>query len=759
MNIKKSFVVIGAGELQIPLIQAAKSLDLHVIATDANPNAIGFSYADNSIIASTLDVQESLDKLIEYTVSTPCNIAGVATAGTDASQTVAKIAEHFSLPGHHMQAAINASNKAKMRIALQKENVPIPKYKIITNIDEAIEFFNMIQAPCVLKPTTNMGARGISLVNSLEELEQAFLLAQENNHTTIELLIEEYIDAHELSIDALVHNGMITITGIADRIIEYSPYFVETGHILPSSLSDEWIKRAVLTFRDAIKALGLTQGAAKADLKISKTNTWIIEVAARLSGGFMSSHTFPFATGIPLHEYMVRIALGEQLPELIPTKNLISVERSIVLPPGIIKKISIPENISQQQYIKYFSFRAKEGDIISPPKNNLDKQGNIIATAPTRELALRAINKALDTLKIEVDDTRDYSYILTQSNKNAKILLKSTCNVCRECDGLWCRGQIPGVGGIGTGEGFIQAYQRFRHIKLMPNYINETKNANTNIKLFNKELSMPVLTAPIGGAGINYNHAISELEFQRAFIKGAKQAGSLAFVPDPASDELFPDIAQSILENFGHAIVICKPRKNLEDIKKRYHIAMEAGVVGFGTDIDGIGLKTFTAQSTCTKNKVELSELANSYELPFVVKGVLSVQDALNAVEIGATHIVVSSHGGRIGESFPLPIDMLPKIKNAVGNKVTILVDGAIRSGSDVIKTLLLGADAVLIGRPVAIHAVGGGYEAVTAYLTSIKQQMQTQMTLLGVSSIDELKKNPQILLDYNSFFTKNTPF
>ena len=445
----KQFIVIGAGELQIPLIKAAKNLGLTVIATDQNPEALGFEFSDDFIVADTMNAQESLEKIQEF-VSLKGYIHGVATAGTDASYTVATIAHHFNLSGHHPDSALNASDKALMRKAFEKAGVPIPLYKTITNLEEALSFFKELNHICVIKPTRNMGARGVSLVKSVEELTTAITLAQENNRDFPEILIEEYIDAHELSIDALINNGIVTITGIADRIIEYPPYFVETGHILPSSLNDEWLERAILTFRDGIKALGLSHGAAKADLKISKDQTWVIEIAARLSGGFMSSHTFPFATGIPLHEYMVKTALGENVPELTPTKNFTSIERAIILPPGKVTNIFIPENILEREYISYFSIKAQVGDIVHCPKNNLDKQGHIIATAPTRELALRAINETLATIKIKVEDTRDCALIIKNSETRARELLKSVCVVCKACDGVWCRGQIPDVGGVGT---------------------------------------------------------------------------------------------------------------------------------------------------------------------------------------------------------------------------------------------------------------------------------------------------------------------
>ncbi|MGL4676415.1 MAG: alpha-hydroxy-acid oxidizing protein [Brevinema sp.] len=701
---EKSFIVIGAGELQIPLILAAKNLELTVIATDKNHQAPGFQYADVSIIADTMNPQESLEQLIEYS-KTNRLFHGVATTGTDASLTVALIAKHFALPGHDPSAVLHATNKGLMRKTLEQHKVPIPQYKIISQLEDASDFFNELQAPCIIKPINNMGARGVSIASNIKELSEAFTLAQEYSGESTEILIEEYLDAHELSIDALVHNGMITITGIADRIIEYPPYCVETGHILPSSLGEEWIERAILTFRDGIKALRLTHGAAKADLKISKTNTWIIEIAARLSGGFMSSHTFPFATGIPLQEYMVKLALGEDIGDLIPNKNLVSIERAIIIAPGLIKKIYIPENILEQQYISHFSFKAKEGELISPPKNNLDKQGNIIATAPTRELALRAINQALGTVKVELEDHEVY-----QENIHADDPQK-TCQTS-----------------------FREESNDLNHIKLIPSYIHEVHRVDSTIQLFGTEFSMPILIAPREGFG-------NELALQRSLIKGAKQAGVLALAPDPISDDNFPIIAQVILENFGHSMIIAKPRTNLEDINKRFKIAVEAGALGLGININEIRLKSMPY--TQAKSIEILKELCHLYQLPFIVRGILSDTDAQKAVEAGATHIILSSPEDWMRESFPSAINMLPQIRKTIN--IPILLEGTISSGADVIKALSLGADAVVISQTATINI--SSHETVTSYLNVLKDQIQTLMLSLGVSSIEELKNRSDILL------------
>lgn len=747
----KKILIVGAGELQIPLIQAAKELGLFVAASDQNPDAPGFAYADAKIIADTMNPQESLEKIISFTAQNG-PIHGVATAGTDASLTVATIANHFHLPGHGIEAARRASNKKLMCETLESAGVSIPKFHSFSTLHELRQLFKGLNSPCVVKPINNMGARGTSLVRKDDELEAAFQLVEKYSSSN-EYLIEEYIDAPELSIDALVFNHTVTITGIADRIIEYTPYFVETGHILPSNLPQEWIDRALITFRDAIKALGLKHGAAKIDIKVSAERAWVIEIAARLSGGYMSSHTFPAATGIPLHRYMVMLSMGEQIPSFGPTKNLVSIERAIIAPPGKIIGISIPENILQQEFITNFSMRAKAGDISVSPKNNLDKAGSIIATAPSRLQAIHAVNKAIKSIKFTVEPEYDLQTYIRESEDKARILLKGTCNVCRTCDGLWCRGQIPGVGGVGTGEGFIQSYQRYRELKLVPTYIHNVRTVDTSIEMFGQKHSIPVFTAPIGGVYINYNNASTELEFQRALIKGAYQAGTMGFIADPAPLNVFSVCAQAILENFGHCIPICKPRTDLNLIKERFTAALEAGALGIGTDIDGIGLRTFTlaGQGSCPKTIDELREISRGYKVPFVIKGILSVHDALSAVDAGATHIIVSSHGGRINEAFPCPIDVLPAVKKAVGNRAAILIDGAIRSGADVVKALILGADAVLIGRPAAYHAIGNNVQGVRAYLLNIKKQIETTMLLMSASSIEDIKNNSRLLIDMKS--------
>jgi NAD(P)H-dependent flavin oxidoreductase YrpB (nitropropane dioxygenase family) len=135
-------------------------------------------------------------------------------------------------------------------------------------------------------------------------------------------------------------------------------------------------------------------------------------------------------------------------------------------------------------------------------------------------------------------------------------------------------------------------------------------------------------------------------------------------------------------------------------------------------------------------------ELTQATRIPFIVKGVMTAKGAIKAYEAGAYGIVVSSHGGRVLADAPATCAMLPEIREAVGDKLKILVDGGIRSGADVFKALALGADAVLIGRPYAIAAFGGGIEGVELYTEKIGAELRETMIMTGCKNMGDITRD-----------------
>ena len=160
-------------------------------------------------------------------------------------------------------------------------------------------------------------------------------------------------------------------------------------------------------------------------------------------------------------------------------------------------------------------------------------------------------------------------------------------------------------------------------------------------------------------------------------------------------------------------------------------------------DIDSAGLPHagLANPPMMLKTEGELKEIAEATELPFIVKGIMTAEAAQKAVRAGAYAIVVSNHGGRVMDHGLSTAEVLPEIREAVGNSVKVFVDGGIRSGDDVFKMLALGADAVLIGRPYVIAAFGGGAEGVRLYTEKLKAELKDSMTMTNCGSLADITR------------------
>ena len=155
-------------------------------------------------------------------------------------------------------------------------------------------------------------------------------------------------------------------------------------------------------------------------------------------------------------------------------------------------------------------------------------------------------------------------------------------------------------------------------------------------------------------------------------------------------------------------------------------------------DIDAAGLITLAlhGKPVGPKTLEEIKEVVESTKLPFILKGIMTPDEAELAVKAGVSAIVVSNHGGRVLDQTPGVAEVLPEIANAVKGKVTILADGGVRSGVDVLKMLALGADAVLIGRPFVTASFGGAREGVKVYVENLKSELKSAMVLTGCKSV-----------------------
>lgn len=421
--------------MQGPAIDAAKELGYSVYVVDADTNAVCIPKAD---FFKKIDLKAK-EEIAEYARTIP-ELKAVFTAGTDFSASVSYVCSELGLKAHTVEASLNASNKIRMRGCFSDKGVPSPKFRRFSQNDFSSSLEEIIPGdfPFVVKPCDNMGGRGCRMVRKNEELVPALkdAVASSRSGTAI---VEEYMEGREFSIDALVYDGTFTVTGFAERHIKYPPYFIEVGHTMPVVLEKKIHDELISVFALGAKALGLSCGAAKADIKYTDKGPMIGEIAGRLSGGYMSGWTYPYASGMNLTKEALCIALGKEPVALnagrkpvdfvttelcrnaekpyelyeVPCRAF-SAERAWISIPGTVEDVILPD-CSSSKIVKDFLPRAtvsKNGKV-DFPRNNVQKCGNVITLSENREDAVSEAHKAVSEvfIKLKPNDRRTDDFL------------------------------------------------------------------------------------------------------------------------------------------------------------------------------------------------------------------------------------------------------------------------------------------------------------------------------------------------------------
>jgi biotin carboxylase len=397
-NTDKRLMILGAGVMQGPAIRIAKEMGLETIVVDGDIQAPCVPMADRFEHIDLKDKEGIV--ALGRSLQAQGGLAGIMTAGTDFSTTVAWAAERLCLPGIPYEAALNASDKERMRRCFQQAGLPSPRFSILQELptpDVILPF----GYPAVVKPVDNMGARGCRRVDTFADLRSAVADALSFSRSA-RVIVEEYMEGPEFSVDALVYQGNITICGLADRHIFFPPYFIEMGHTMPTAIDKTEEEALLRVFKAGVKALGITNGAAKGDIKFTPTGPMIGEIAARLSGGYMSGWTYPYASGVMVTKGAIQIALGEVPEGLAPKRQWTSAERAFISIPGKVHSIQGLESARIAEYVKDLCLRIKPGSRVRFPENNVSKCGNIISAAPTRDLAATAAEGAARSILIRL---------------------------------------------------------------------------------------------------------------------------------------------------------------------------------------------------------------------------------------------------------------------------------------------------------------------------------------------------------------------
>ncbi len=256
----KKVLIIGASILQLPAIQKAKELGYYVGVADYNPEAIGIPYADEYFNVSTIDI----DGVVEVAKRFKPN--GIMTLATDMPmRAVAAACRELGLPGISPDTALKATDKAEMIKAFETHGVEHPWYYVVSDRSVFDLIVRQASYPCIIKPTDNAGSRGVVLCHDKSELIKGYEYAShESRGGTV--IIEEYLQGPEFSVEVMVVDGVPHILQITDKITTGAPHFVEMGHTQPTSQPQNVQEKIKDLACRALKAVGINVGPAHVEM-------------------------------------------------------------------------------------------------------------------------------------------------------------------------------------------------------------------------------------------------------------------------------------------------------------------------------------------------------------------------------------------------------------------------------------------------------------------------------------------------------------
>jgi 4-hydroxymandelate oxidase len=334
----------------------------------------------------------------------------------------------------------------------------------------------------------------------------------------------------------------------------------------------------------------------------------------------------------------------------------------------------------------------------------------------------------------------------------ARKQLARVCAVNKVCDGnpdRLCQGmkygKPIGFGGAGQGKTWDANFQALSKYKLKMQVIKEHHEPELETTFLGNKISLPILGTSISGTKISMNYALSETEFQRGLIEGAKTAGTIGLSGNTVDEPDHPGI-EIVKKNGGWGVPVFKPQSQ-EKLLELFKQAEKANSLAIAVDLDGYGSTNWALRGKplYRKSEKDLKELVDSTSKPVIYKGIMNIDDAGKVVDSGAKALDVSNHGGRVMDCGQGVSEVLPKIAEQFKGKITIMADGAVRTGFDALKLLALGADVALVGRPLAWMSLAGGPEAVSMYLDYVRKGLRMAMIMTCCDSVKEI--NREILI------------
>lgn len=401
---KPKLLVLGASEDQRFLIETAREMGCCVIGVDQNPNAPAFDIVDEKALISTRDT----DKLIHFVrqAQETEKIDGVLTMGSEIPVTLAALSEEIGRHSLSKETAFLASNKLAMKKRWAEQNIPIPWFTELESGKHLEQIVAERGWGLVIKPTDRSGARGITILSEGMDCQGVFEKAISFSFEK-KVVVEEFLPGLQLSTESIIYDDFFRTAGISDRnydqTLNLNGVPIENGGTMPTVVNGAMLHKVDSMLEQAGRALGIRQGVAKGDVAFDADGKpRMIEMAARLSGGWMSSGLIPVTSGVNIVKTMIEIALDKTpvLSELTPKFYKHAALRYFFPKAGILKNIENLQIVRDKSWVKVLEFYKEPGENIKPPDSHAERFGAFLIEGDSREQVIGRASWVYETLKI-----------------------------------------------------------------------------------------------------------------------------------------------------------------------------------------------------------------------------------------------------------------------------------------------------------------------------------------------------------------------
>lgn len=401
---KKTILIVSAGIEAVHAVRRAQEMGYNVLVSDRDPSAPGFSVAGDGLVASTYDPAGTADAADEY-VRKKGKIHGVLTVAADVPLTVATVARRLGLPGISLQTARLAQDKLAMKRCFAAVGIPVPWFAPVHSADALKWMVDDRGFDLVIKPVDSRGSRGVQRLSPDTDLKTAWEIAA-GHSLSGRVMAEAYLSGPQISTESILMNGEGFTPGFSDRNYElldrYAPYFVENGGDLPSHLPPVFQYALKRTAEAAGRAMGIQTGNVKGDMVLHDGKPYVIELAARASGGYFCTHEIPLNTGVDFVGAIIKMAAGESVvaQDLTPKFNRPVVQRYLFPEPGRVMSVSGEADARAVPGVEELIVTAKPGDILKAPQHAGCTAAMVLTTGETVPDARMRAAAALSRLAV-----------------------------------------------------------------------------------------------------------------------------------------------------------------------------------------------------------------------------------------------------------------------------------------------------------------------------------------------------------------------